>query len=456
MSKTNELLYKYLTTVINWLLKIKGKLLKQNDLPNSIFYEDLSPSILDDGEVESYNEAIVWALENKNIKNMALTGPYGSGKSSILETFKESNNNYEYLNISLASFDISKQNIKKETVDRLIERSILQQIFYRVKYKKIPDSRFKRIVNIKLQDLIIQSILFVIWVLATTLIFNPELYEKINLGGNAEFLDNLWLNYLSFIVFILGAIRILVFLFRVINKVRLNKLNFKSGEIEINEKSNVSILNDHLDEILYFFEVNPFNVVIIEDLDRFSGSDIFTKLRELNLLLNNSKEIDRHIVFIYAIKDDMFLDKKNRTKFFDFILPVIPVINSSNSYDKILKKIQAFGLKDVLSNDLLSDISLYIDDMRMLKNIFNEFALYKDKLGGINLDFNKLLAIIIYKNIYPKDFSLLHLNKGLVFEAFKNKNKLIDERIENINKEQGQIEVKLKLVDESFIDNIRE
>src|SRR5690606_30541975 len=99
-----------------------------------------------------------------------------------------------------------------------------------------------------------------------------------------------------------------------------------------------SILNHHLDEIIYFFEVTPYNVVIIEDLDRFQQTEIFTKLREINLLLNNSKKTKhKEIVFIYAVRDDMFTDKE-RTKFFDFIIPIIPVVNSSNSSQKLLEK----------------------------------------------------------------------------------------------------------------------
>lgn len=61
----------------------------------------------------------------------------------------------------------------------------------------------------------------------------------------------------------------------------------KEGEIEVIEDN--SIFNKHLDEILYFFQVTDYNVVIIEDLDRFGTPSIFLKLRELNQLINESK-----------------------------------------------------------------------------------------------------------------------------------------------------------------------
>ena len=48
-------------------------------------------------------------------------------------------------------------------------------------------------------------------------------------------------------------------------------------------------------------------------------------------------------------------------------------------------------------------MSLYIDD-RILKNIYNEFQIYYNKLNTTELDCNKMLAIIAYKNIFLKRF----------------------------------------------------
>ena len=116
----------------------------------NIPFHSLSP-VIDSEKHKSYCDALEWALTNrkeKDIKNVALTGTYGSGKSSILKTFQETRKNkFEFLNISLATFKEEKKNdddkyahLRSEVINsdklskndqlRLIELSILQQIFY--------------------------------------------------------------------------------------------------------------------------------------------------------------------------------------------------------------------------------------------------------------------------------------------------------------------------------------
>ena len=65
----------------------------------------------------------------------------------------------------------------------------------------------------------------------------------------------------------------------------------------------------------------------------------------------------------------------------------------------------------------MREVSRYLDDLRLIKNIFNEYATYIENLEQdeqSSLDPNKLLAILIYKNIMPDDFELLHQQKGKV------------------------------------------
>ena len=109
--------------------------------------QDLSP-IEEVSNNEIYNDALNYGIKKESVKNIALSGAYGSGKSSILKTFEKSYK-YNFLNISLADFSGSEKN--NENLD--IERSILQKMFYTVKNEEIPFSRFKRIKDITAQEL---------------------------------------------------------------------------------------------------------------------------------------------------------------------------------------------------------------------------------------------------------------------------------------------------------------
>lgn len=69
---------------------------------------------------------------------------------------------------------------------------------------------------------------------------------------------------------------------------------------------------------------------------------------------------------------------------------------------------------------------MYVDDMRLLKNICNEFLIYYNRLNTTELDYNKMFALITYKNLFPRDFSDLQLNKGFVYALFDNKQHFIE------------------------------
>lgn len=78
-------------------------------------YTDLTP--VDDIENgEEYLHALKWAFDNKRIKNIALTGHYGAGKSSIIQTFFKRNPKVEKkaLRISMATFfEVERDGEKK-------------------------------------------------------------------------------------------------------------------------------------------------------------------------------------------------------------------------------------------------------------------------------------------------------------------------------------------------------
>lgn len=400
--------------------------------------------------IEVYSNALNDALRNKKIRNIAVSGSYGSGKSSFLKTFEKNHENgvYEFLDISLARFNKTEE--ADNTINpSLIEKSILEQMFYKVESKKIPQSRLNKINRLKLLQSKVWSILIVI--LCSFIVFKPEVFSDIALFKDIlELVQQDYIKYIPIAILIAGAyyfIRKLLFL---LSNTSIDKVNLKDLEIVSNDKKNESLLNKHLDEILYFFEQTRFNVVVFQDLDRFKNLDIFTKLRELNNFINNSEQVDRDIRFIYAVKDEMFCDSHERTKFFDFVIPIIPYINATNSKEKLME-----FFKDDVKHKFLYDISLYISDMRLLKNIYNEYTIYSKNLD-IKLDRTKLLAMIIYKNFEPQDFEKLHKYEGLVFNIFNNKATYIETVVKKIEEKSKELETKIKEIDDEPQKEIQE
>lgn len=153
-------------------------------------------------------------LQNEEIYNVALTGPFGSGKSSVIKTLvKEEKDNYKFLEISLATLDAKGKGVikegeeEKEKVDdnqskngdnqskapntdkktpkegtdakdvllsKKIEMSILQQLVYREEERTLPNSRFRRIHFFKEDELTPIVIMTLLAVLCIAVTFEPS------------------------------------------------------------------------------------------------------------------------------------------------------------------------------------------------------------------------------------------------------------------------------------------
>lgn len=434
-------------------------------------------------------DALDYALSQENIHNVALTGNYGSGKSSILESYIKQKNkcsffkgllnrltkkNAKFLKISLATFaiesetdDSEKQNEKlPQTTAQEIEKSILQQIFYRKSGRKFPYSHFSRIKKIGFLRKLLTEIVVLLLLFVPVYVIKNDLWKIIT--------EPFFKDGLTFFFAVSFAIAFCIALYKIISltyKFRLAKLSFQDAEIEFDENGrDKSLLNKYLDELLYFFEVTNFNIVIFEDLDRFRNTEIFIKLRELNTLLNNYEKIHRRIVFVYALRDEVFKDS-SRTKFFDFIIPVIPVINNQNSSDMLIN--QWYENEDSplgkIDESFLQDIGLFVDDMRLLKSSINEFKIYDQKINAddyaendneseqkICRDRNKIFALILYKNLYPNDFALLTQNKGELYSIFQKKQDIAEAETPKIENSISQLEKQIKDIENQVEVDIKE
>tara|TARA_R110002051_G_scaffold97308_4_gene167468 strand:- start:315 stop:3848 length:3534 start_codon:yes stop_codon:yes gene_type:complete len=412
--------------------------LTEADLEQSKFI-DLAPTDKAD-EAGVYSDALSYATNNPRVSNIALTGPYGSGKSSIIKSFLKKYRR-PVLQISLAAFLPEATSTGGQVSKQEIERSILQQMLYGADANKLPLSRFKRIQSPGKRAIFVSLYivigLFTFWYLigsgskiVTGEYFLPfALSNWFNIACFAWGGSFLWLVSHHFYVASFG--------------VSLKSISLKDIEITPVAATQDSILNRHLDEIIYFFQSTRYDLVVIEDLDRFNNAEIFVTLREINSLVNENSGVKRTIRFLYALRDDMFVNI-DRTKFFEFIIPVIPIINSSNSIDKILEQEKRLSLDGRLDRQFLRDVSRYLNDLRLIQNIFNEYAIYIENLETDDekvLDPNKLLAILIYKNVFPRDFENLHRGNG-------NLAQILDRHDEFIAKGEAKYKAEILRIEE--------
>lgn len=384
---------------------------------------DLAPT--DDADVAGvYSDALLYATRNPNVSNIALTGPYGSGKSSIIKSFLKKHKPH-VLQISLASFLPEATVSGGEVTKQEIERSILQQMLYGANANQLPHSRFQRIKSPGRWSAFL-SLYAILGISACWHLFQ----NRDGILNGKYFLPISLSNWLNFVWFAMGASFLWVILHQLYKAsfgVSLKSISLKDIQIMPAAVTQESILNRHLDEIIYFFQSTKYDLVIIEDLDRFNNTDIFVTLREINSLINENASVRRRIRFLYALRDDMFINT-DRTKFFEFIIPVIPIINSSNSIDMMLEQGKRLSLDGRLDRQFLREVSRYLNDLRLIHNIFNEYAIYVSNLatdGDNVLDANKLLAVLIYKNVFPRDFEDLHRGKGNLAQILGRHEELI-------------------------------
>lgn len=471
-------------------------------------YRDLTPiDSIENGD--EYIKALNWAFQNKKVRNIALTGPYGSGKSSIIETFlrkdEESKVLYKIflhkiiikitlkmsmvlykaflhkytirgsaLKISMATFrkgdygkeeSASNEKIKVDADE--IERGILKQLFYKVDPKRIPQSRYRKLHQISRCRVYLHSVLALVLIGFFAAIFAPSIY--------GDFWDAIR-NFISPVtsepfytlmvaVILLGVCSLIItYLYcTVISKIKMKEIKFLSDiTIQNSSEETDSVFNRNLDEIIYFFEATDYRTVFFEDLDRLDDPKIFVHLRELNNLLNNDDAIKKKpIVFVYAVRDDIF-SEEDRTKFFDFIIPVIPVINSTNSGEILLQRLQEAkknGIEHEISQEFVLDIAPFISDMRILQNIYNEFIVYKEILRTsqeLSLSDEQMLAMIVFKNLYPSDFADIQNEKGILKMAFTDKSDFIAKKRRDIQEKIDNYSTIIDRAQKDVLKSIRE
>lgn len=414
-----------------------------------------------------YEEALTYALGEEDIRNIAVSGAYGAGKSSVIETYEKTTGK-KFLHISLAYFENvnienSEEEKKSETTKEMeirLEGKIINQLIHQIDQNTIPLTNFK----VKSEADKKLAWKYTLWSVSVGLLFMFIFFHKKWKGlmkavfgewqVSAVFGSEIGVLLAGIVLIILGTLGIYTLVKMQSEKKMLKKIVFKDTEVEILQECKDSLFDSYLNEVLYLFEHVDADAIVFEDMDRYSSNTIFVKLREISTLLSKRK---KSLKFIYLLRDDMF-GNSDRTKFFDFIIPVVPVIDGSNSYEKFLGNFKEAGIDGLFNPDFLKEMSVFIDDMRILKNIQNEFQVYKDRIAEkpAGQDNNKLLAMIAYKNLFPRDFNDLQVRKGYVYTLFASKELFVSEQIQKLKADIQKINGRIQEADKEWCRNVEE
>lgn len=398
-------------------------------------FQDFTPrdDIKIDGKLK---EAFDYALnpEKTKITNIGLLGRYSSGKSSSVDSYLKQRKDINYVKISFAHFKSNENGTDNKNIDNItnsnvLEKKIVNQLINLVDYKKINQTSFYVKRKITYTESIAFSLLSLLSFICLVII-------------SKNFINFFKIQLIYGIVTIILTFSVLVFLISKVYVLIKSGYKFKFSKLELDVNKNddnvKSYFDVYLTEIIYVIENSGLDLIIFEDIDRFEITSIFERLHEVNGIVNRKlkkySNKNKCVKFLYLVKDELF-DTEDKVKFFDFIIPAFNVINKSNTYDFLCRLINDSGEKYHFDHDFLKSVCEYITDIRVFKNIYNEFVVYYDYVEKINneskylekVDDNKIFAIVIYKNFFKKDFYELQNNEGtlyyLIFKVDKDSTK---------------------------------
>lgn len=400
-------------------------------------------------------------------KNIAVTGIYGAGKSSVINTFiseyEKNNKDKRILRISLSTFDLNEDRNRGNNIDKKyendIEYKLVQQILYRSNPEELYQSSFNRIHYRPSENIRCLAGRIITSLVALIILFEPsflrvksfyDLYFKVFgtvVGGWINIIfDLICLGYLIYIGYLL-----IIWAIKRISAI--SSLKFKAKDVEFEVSKDSSVFSKLLEELNYYFRAGKYDVVIIEDLDRLNNpAGLFLKLRELNIMLNESyafRSEKKVLKFIYAVKDDLF-DSDVRVKFFDYIVPVVPVIDAHNAADYIIEQRKdIYEGKDEFKQNI-PEIALYIKEMRVLKNILNEFEIYQKTIlvNRSHLSDSKLFAMLVYKNLWPDNYSNLHKRTSILNKLFDNPKEVVEKLYSQDVDKQALLKIEIDKLEE--------
>lgn len=101
-------------------------------------------------DITVYREAIDFAFDNADIKNVAISGAYSAGKSSLIESYKAIHKEKKFLHLSLAHFvpadggsETGEEGSNQPIKEAALEGKILNQLLHQIPADSIPQTNFR-------------------------------------------------------------------------------------------------------------------------------------------------------------------------------------------------------------------------------------------------------------------------------------------------------------------------
>ena len=409
-------------------------------------------------KVGDYIAAMNAAFKDKSIHNIAVTGRYGAGKSSFLRTYFRRARwrlwHRQPLWVSVADFD----SIGCKMASPQIQMAILQQILFVEEDKLMPFSRFSRIPRPGFWKYACITLAVMIVLGAFIGIFSPSWFKSWlrSFGHYGEWFYG-WIGRLSPLFVVASLCVVCKYGYDAFRKGCM-RFSLKVGPLAAESVAlkDVPVLAQHFEELVYFFRSTRRREVVFEDLDRVADKGVFVYLRTLNQLLNEAVPVRsflqrRPIRFIYAVRDDIFYTAEERVKYFDYILPIIPVLSSemsANLMKKLLRDAKVSPRVIDKCSGVINKLCSYISDRRLVHAICNEFVLNKAVLMNEPDETcpyreEKILAMCAFKVFYPWAYAQLT-------DCVNPIVKLLDKKREASQKKIVELKKKIALIEDTI------
>lgn len=411
-------------------------------------------------------------------KNIALSGIYGSGKSSILQKVFEDKAETT-ISISLSPLAEEPDCANGQQYNNYIQHEIVKQLLYSANPRVIPLSRFRRIgstTKLTARIAIASAVSLTLFLLLAAIGWLKNISEALP-GLEAIKLPYIPgpITLLHVLLYVFGFVVVVSVLPVFLNRFQITQVSVGDASVSGTDKADNAFDTD-LDEIVYFFsQEKRKRIVVFEDLDRFNEPAIFDALRELNLLLNKTPEIINRasVQFVYAIRDSIFCESGNReqqdnsscsieeatsdspeafarVKFFDLIIPVVPFLSYENAGRVARDMFEGCSIDETV----LDDVARFIPDKRLLQNIRNEFEVYQhfitcDTGSSLGLDKSHLFAFLAYKNYYLSDANKLNQGKSIIDDFYRTGRMIVQDNISRILSEIRELERNRSVIEQS-------